>query len=378
MKIGLVLSGGGTRAAVFHLGVLRCLAEAGKLEDVSRISSVSGGSLVTALIFSWSGMEWPDSKKYLNEVYPKLEALLTTTDLLSMSMFLCPTNWFYLTHRARLLGKQLEKKWGVSGKLADLPDHPLWEINATTFETGKNWYFSKKHMGDWVYGEHPVPPFSIAEACAASAAVPYALGALKLKMPDDGKWKKSGYPGDMQLESEERLRKVRLWDGGAYENLGSERISKIGRNPKGCDFVIISDASAPLKINPPSVLKKVIRLLSGKLDGPRLFDITSEQTRSLRVRAFWSDLKNEALKLKGVHIPIGKTVKDIDGYVEREPRTEKEYAAFLSSKEVDEAAQHATTLKKLSVEDFLRLVRHGHENAQAALEGAELKNAKPV
>jgi patatin-like phospholipase len=44
-KIGLALSGGGIRAAVFHLGVLRRLAAENLLEAVSSLSTVSGGSL---------------------------------------------------------------------------------------------------------------------------------------------------------------------------------------------------------------------------------------------------------------------------------------------------------------------------------------------
>jgi predicted acylesterase/phospholipase RssA len=51
-EIGLALSGGGVRAAVFHLGVLKRLADEGLLESVSAISTVSGGSLVMAAIVS--------------------------------------------------------------------------------------------------------------------------------------------------------------------------------------------------------------------------------------------------------------------------------------------------------------------------------------
>lgn len=43
MRIGLALSGGGTRAAVFHLGVLRRLAVDGRLEQITKLSTVSGG-----------------------------------------------------------------------------------------------------------------------------------------------------------------------------------------------------------------------------------------------------------------------------------------------------------------------------------------------
>src|SRR5262245_5070594 len=47
-NIALVLSGGGFRATLFHLGVVRYLAEAGHLKRVTHICSVSGGSVLAA------------------------------------------------------------------------------------------------------------------------------------------------------------------------------------------------------------------------------------------------------------------------------------------------------------------------------------------
>ena len=47
-KIGLALSGGGFRASIFHLGVIRHLEELGIMKKVSVISSVSGGSIIAA------------------------------------------------------------------------------------------------------------------------------------------------------------------------------------------------------------------------------------------------------------------------------------------------------------------------------------------
>ena len=46
--IGLALSGGGFRATLFHLGVVRFLYETGSLTSVKRISAVSGGSILAA------------------------------------------------------------------------------------------------------------------------------------------------------------------------------------------------------------------------------------------------------------------------------------------------------------------------------------------
>lgn len=50
-KIGLALSGGGFRAAFFHVGVLARLAEMGILPKVEVISTVSGGSIVGAAYY---------------------------------------------------------------------------------------------------------------------------------------------------------------------------------------------------------------------------------------------------------------------------------------------------------------------------------------
>lgn len=53
-QINLALSGGGFRAALFHLGVLRYLYDAKVLKNVHQIASVSGGSILAALfVLRW-------------------------------------------------------------------------------------------------------------------------------------------------------------------------------------------------------------------------------------------------------------------------------------------------------------------------------------
>ena len=51
-NIGIALSGGGIRATIFHLGLFKWLAENGLLEEVKRVSSVSGASLCVGLIYA--------------------------------------------------------------------------------------------------------------------------------------------------------------------------------------------------------------------------------------------------------------------------------------------------------------------------------------
>ena len=53
-KIGLALSGGGFRASLYHLGLVRFLRDAGILSQVTHITSVSGGSILAAhLVLNW-------------------------------------------------------------------------------------------------------------------------------------------------------------------------------------------------------------------------------------------------------------------------------------------------------------------------------------
>jgi predicted acylesterase/phospholipase RssA len=47
-RIGLALSGGGFRATLFHLGVIRFLSEVDLLKKVKLVSAVSGGSILAA------------------------------------------------------------------------------------------------------------------------------------------------------------------------------------------------------------------------------------------------------------------------------------------------------------------------------------------
>ena len=85
LRLGLALSGGGVRAAVFHLGVLRHLSMLGRLEEVTQISTVSGGSLIVGAIFSHADLKWPTSRQFLDKIYPELRKRLTAGDLFSLT-----------------------------------------------------------------------------------------------------------------------------------------------------------------------------------------------------------------------------------------------------------------------------------------------------
>ena len=60
--VGLALSGGGYRAMLFHVGSLIRLNEAGWLSRVTRVASVSGGSITAGQLgLAWSGLTFDES-----------------------------------------------------------------------------------------------------------------------------------------------------------------------------------------------------------------------------------------------------------------------------------------------------------------------------
>lgn len=321
--IGLALSGGGIRAAVFHLGVLQRLAFERVLESVWVVSTVSGGSLVAAAIFSQAGMKWPSSDDYLRSIYPELRRRITSADLFSLRSIgwggLAKFNLHLVHSRAQVLATMLERVWGVTGRLADLPDAPQWLINTTCIDTGKNWRFSKQEMGDWSFGRHYAPDVPVAVAASASAAVPYVIGALPLSLPSAGWWETDPATGKQARTTTPPKARVRLWDGGAYDNMGLEALSKPGRGLRSCNFLICSDASGSLR---PPGSSPLAGFLRGGLSSPRLFDITGDQIRALRSRMLIADIA--AGTIDGVLLRMGNSVRAVDiksGTTDRRPST---------------------------------------------------------
>ncbi len=83
IRIGIALSGGGERAVVFHLGVLARLADEGLLEEITFLSTVSGGSMTIGLVHALLGNRWPGSAAFLTTVVPEARRRLTRASIAS-------------------------------------------------------------------------------------------------------------------------------------------------------------------------------------------------------------------------------------------------------------------------------------------------------
>lgn len=372
-NIGLALSGGGVRAAAFHAGVLRYLAEAMLLEQVTHVSTVSGGSLLVGLLYNNAGNNWPSSSEYLQIVFKKIRHILTNSSLEKAALkalLLNPRNWSHLLSRANVLADAIRSHWEVHGNLGDLSEKPVWSINCTTAETGRRFRFKSATLGDYKLGYAATPNFPLAHAMATSAAYPGIIGPLRIRAKDltwraheryaDGNAKTLSIP----------FNAIHLYDGGIYDNLGMEPLFDVGKqriksgqngNPR-LDFLLVSDGGSPLANSTiPSALHP------GRFK--RIAGIALEQARALRVRSYVNFLQMQPLA--GAYVAItSKPNSYLQRLLERGTPLSNELAseAWLSEAQCEKASILPTTLGQLTPALFDLLATYGYQSTKLNIE----------
>ena len=261
--LGLALSGGGFRATLFHLGGLWRLNELALLPAIGRISSVSGGSILSGLMATrWSRLNFVDgvATNFQQEVVRPVWAFCSRNIDVPAALvsFLIGDNALPYFYRKYLLGKHT---------LQDMPDNPEFVFNATHLETGRNWTFSKAYMRTYRLGLIDSPSVLLSKVVAASSAFPPVFPPVVLK-GNPNAFRKTEY-ADL-YDRVDLKREVSLTDGGVYDNLGVHSIDRFGA-------LLVSDASGPL--NPRSgwpILNEFF------YRSKRPLDAAVEQTRALR------------------------------------------------------------------------------------------------
>ncbi len=370
MNISLALSGGGFRATVFHLGVLGRLSCENRMEEVRNISSVSGGSLCAGLVFSLNNMHWPASPAYLQEIEPAARRLLTSSDLQGALIKRALGNfWSLLGTRADDLSKLIREQWGVQARLCELPLEPRWMINATCYETGKNWRFERSRMGDYRFGYTNNTDVPLADAMAASAGFPVLIGPLTLKTGGRDWFEYQEHKGDVedlaqaaQWEKkpiEPRYAEVHLWDGGVYDNHGLEPFYDYDKSwYQRFGFLIVSDAAGQAAETPyQKGFPALLRLCTG---------IMMNQVRSLRTRAIIGRITSHPDD-QGVFLQMGNTWQDIVKQPCNTRQAERLGHDCLPVEQARQLASFATTIRRLSPDEYEALYRHGYEVADLTL-----------
>ncbi|WP_277657341.1 patatin-like phospholipase family protein [Seleniivibrio woodruffii] len=347
-KLGLSLSGGGVRAMAFHAGVLKFLAKNEVLKNVTNISSVSGGSLFTGLVFHNAGYKWPDGKAYLIHVLPKIRRMLTTTSIQTegiRSLF-TPENWKNFLHRGEIVADTIEELWGIHTTLKDLPTKPAWAINGTNGENGRRFRFNNATMGDYKTGYTDASDFKLAKAMAVSAAFPIGIGPIEITTGNYVWERETAWGSGVKETVPPVYESIHIYDGGLYDNLGSEAFYEVGEQKikphvKDLDFLIISDAGLPFRdtalINPFS-LDRAAKLVS----------ILMDQDRSLRVRSFMNYLKNN--ENAGMYLSLSDQVLE-------------SAKSTIPPADIATARYYPTTLDQMTERDFDTLVECGYQVA---------------
>jgi predicted acylesterase/phospholipase RssA len=255
-RIGLALSGGGFRAAIFHLGVIRRLEELGIMPRVRVISAVSGGSIVSAYYLCEMErrlrLEEPDQRhevqvrvrvfeEIARDFFQALDNNLRTRALI-LTPFFHP--WLFIKTlalkpfragaRSELIQAEYDTWFYNKNTLDQLPSAALKEeqnspgsdfgtrllINATSLLTGERVAFSRvpiSQVNQMSRVNKNVLPLS--RVVGASSGVP-------------GLFPPTMISGDV------------LVDGGVADNQGIESLID---DPLDCNVLLVSDASGQME-----------------------------------------------------------------------------------------------------------------------------------
>jgi NTE family protein len=214
--LALAFSGGGFRATLAALGVLRFLADANLLHRVRYVSSVSGGSIAHGL-FARHYAELEDkrfSATALDElvIEPFIERISTRSLVWKLILNL----WRVIGTKTRthLLAESFDE-WFFKGQLLEeLSANCRFVFNAANLTTGVRFGFERDVFGDYVLGRRATSGsgLRLADAVAASAAFPGAFAPLAL---------------DQFTFPCSNGRVATLLDGGAYDNMGLEAVDDL-------------------------------------------------------------------------------------------------------------------------------------------------------
>ena len=265
--IALCLSGGGYRAMLFHAGAIWRLCEIGAIPALKRISSVSGGSIIAALL----GLKWNQLKQsnfncrnYETHVVTPIRALAgKTIDVGSIITGLLGPDT--VSERVRMAYEQHLYGQATLQHLPSDEDGPRFVINATNVQTGSLWRFMKPYMADYQVGQFANPDVSLALAVAASSAFPPFLSPVDLNPDPSAVIEGSEGP----FCREPLTTDVLLTDGGVYDNLGLETAWKRYQT------ILVSDGGG--KVGEEEEPKR-----DWARHAVRVFEVTDNQVRSLR------------------------------------------------------------------------------------------------
>jgi NTE family protein len=420
-KIGLALSGGGQRAAAFHLGVLKKLHTLGILDKIRAISSISGGSIIAAYYLLYK----ENFEKFYLDFIEKLKVNLEFRILFARDfiwklglalLLLVGLSYCFITFHNYLFlvllipvivilkysliifptGKSLQKVYDkvlYNGKLLDeIPDEPKIIFNSTNLQTGTLMTFSKKEINDssYLFKYGYVPKFCIEKvpvSFAVTASTSFAPFISPLRFRKE-------YFVDYQKTIDKKI-KPELADGGIYDNQGIYKL-----NQEKLDIIICSDASSPYDrdrytaINPFGLLMRTINILMKRIRSFQFVNTIYELQSVHEIAYFAIDwqyktclenfarnaLQNKVREhvLREHQVPSEllifsnneekeKRVIKIAEYIGERIQFDEVIKNCLNAEEIQVISKISTRLRGLQKKEIAHLIRHGEIMAEIHL-----------
>ena len=253
--VGVALSGGGSRAAVFAAAGLEALWQHGLLGDVTHVSSVSGGSIAASYFVanhpSCDEEADPSAREACwREFFAEFKATMRANYFWrTFWRQVYRVRWFSNSRRATSLANELDDLFLDGTTFADLGSRaeaggrgaPALLVNAASYDEARRFVFSNLCLPEPPAGDargaapgsdllsdprlravsfsrpgcpQPTPgEFPLSLAVATSAAVPFMLGPVTVEAPS------ACEGGDPEY--------WHLGDGGVIDNTGVETLEEL-------------------------------------------------------------------------------------------------------------------------------------------------------
>lgn len=289
--MGLALSGGGSRAAIFAAAGMRELEKAGILERVTHVSSVSGGGFAAAY--------WAAHPKLAADGFEDMLATLQLDYFWQMEgqQVLHPNRAFSPSRRLISLQEALDDTFLADTSFGDLAPGRAFYFNTVSYDTAERFLFTNDvlhHKDDVRLPIEPglraasfaqagcaqatPPEIPLSLAVATSAAFPPLLGPTSISVPGLGQF-------------------WHLGDGGIVENTGVETLQEVALRHRAdnpvLDRAVIISFNAGLRVDTDaSIVDPDLSIFSTNPD--RIIDLANmraEVYREAYLTALGEDLR---------------------------------------------------------------------------------------
>jgi predicted acylesterase/phospholipase RssA len=290
--VGLAVSGGGSRAALFAAGAFEAIGrlaigpeKRSLLEQVSYISSVSGGSMASAYfalkkpprevrVLNPAGEMSDDYQRFFKDFKESMAKDYERPLLWRQLLYL---RWFNPSWTARSLAETLSENYLGDTNFTELGqrevrgDSPRLLINTTLYNDGRRFLLSTLPRNDSHFdliGKLEQSPQAITLQKPAMDLMRVRWDSLISVVPDDlginvcparlaaAVAASMSFPpiiGPITLGVEDQTRYWHIGDGGLSDNTGAESLlmlflKKLGEDPNRRAIIIVVDSSFPFSV----------------------------------------------------------------------------------------------------------------------------------